>query len=98
MEPCTFSAQARKVKKVLHEKIPYASGNGSPEKTSYIFSKESFSDISGNGNPKKFVIFQETKLSYISGSNFSSLKSKNNPFLKSFFTQAQKTSYISGRN
>ena len=28
-------------------------GNGNPEKTSYIFSKESLSYISGNGNHKK---------------------------------------------
>ena len=35
---------------------------------SYIFLKESFSDISGNGNPpKKFLIFQETELFYILG-------------------------------
>ena len=34
--------------------------------------------------PKKFLIFQETELSYISGSNFSSPKSKKNPLLKSF--------------
>ena len=61
MKPCTFSAHARKIHP---EKISYASGNGSPEKISYIFSKESFSYISGNGNPKtetqkKFLIFQE---------------------------------------
>ena len=46
-----------------------------PDKFSYIFWKESFSYISGNGNLGKsllysrkqnFVIFQETELSYIS--------------------------------
>ena len=36
----------------------YISGNGNPEKISYIFSKESFY-ISGNGNSQKFLIFQE---------------------------------------
>ena len=40
-------------------------GNGNPEKTSYIFSKESFSYISGNGNHKKNFIFQETELSVL---------------------------------
>ena len=33
---------------------------------------------------KKIFKFQETKLSYISESNFPSPKSKNNPLLKSF--------------
>ena len=31
----------------------YISGNENSEKTSYIFSKESFSYILGNGNPEK---------------------------------------------
>ena len=43
-----------------------------PEKLSYIFSNESFSYISGNRNPEKFLIFKETKLLFISGSNFRS--------------------------
>ena len=52
------------------------------------FSKENFSYISGNGNPqafrpppkkKKKFIFYKTKLAYISGSNFPSLKNKKNP-------------------
>ena len=30
-------------------------------KNSYIFSKQSFSYISGNGNSKKIIIFQETE-------------------------------------
>ena len=34
--------------------------------------------------PKKFVIFQETKFSCASGSNFPSTLNKDNPFLKSF--------------
>ena len=34
-----------------------------PKKTSYIFSRESFSYISGNRNPEKIsLIFQETEL------------------------------------
>ena len=41
------------------EKISYTSGNGSPEKTSYIFSKESFYYILGNRNLEKII--------YISG-------------------------------
>ena len=32
--------------------------------------------------PKKFLMFQETELFYISGSNFQSSKSKENPLLK----------------
>ena len=45
------------------------------EKISYIFSKKSFSYISVNGTllcflRKVFLIPRETKLSYISGSNF----------------------------
>ena len=43
------------------EKLYYTSGNGNPEKISYIFSKESFYYISGNDNPPKILIFQETE-------------------------------------
>ena len=49
-------------------------GNGNPEKTSYIFSKESLSYISGNGNHKKKFIFQETELSVFKKRKKSSLK------------------------
>ena len=66
------------------EKKSYTSGNGGPEKVSYIFSKENCSYISGKENPPKnslyfrkrnFLTFQETdtlKNLYISGSNFPS--------------------------
>ena len=37
-----------------------------PEKLSYIFSNESFSYISGNRNPEKFLIFKETTFCFIS--------------------------------
>ena len=39
-------------------KISYTSGNGNPEKASFIFSKESFYYILGNGNHKNFFIFR----------------------------------------
>ena len=52
-----------------------------PKKNYCIFLKESFSYISGNGNPKKFLMFQEMQLSYVSGSNFQSSKNKKNPLL-----------------
>ena len=39
------------------EKISYT-----PKKTSYVFSKESCSYISRNGNPKKLLILQKTEL------------------------------------
>ena len=45
MEPCTFSAQARK-KKIYPERCFRTSGNENFEKISHIFSKESFSYIS----------------------------------------------------
>ena len=60
-----------KITKIHPKKISYFSGNGNPEKTSYICSKESFSYISRNLNPEKmlyifskktFLIFQETEL------------------------------------
>ena len=41
------------------EKLFLFLGKGSPEKTSYILLKESFSYISGKANPEKFI--------YISG-------------------------------
>ena len=44
--------------------------NKSPQKTSFIFSKESLSYTSGNENPKKLLIFQEVSKNY------------KNPFLK----------------
>ena len=51
----------------------YILGNGSIKKFSYIFSKESFSYISGNRNPKKILYISggtskapKTKISYIS--------------------------------
>ena len=37
----------------------YISGNGNPEKVSYIFSKESFLLYFRNGHPKIFFTFQE---------------------------------------
>ena len=40
------------------------------------FLKRSVSYISGNGNLKIVFIFEENKLSYISGSNFPSSKTK----------------------
>ena len=41
--------------------------NGSPEKISLVFSRESFSYISETENPKKkFLIFQETELFFYS--------------------------------
>ena len=60
----------KKKKKIQPKKISNTSGNGSPEKISYIFSIESFSYISENRNPEKIpcISFQETELSYISGS------------------------------
>ena len=51
--------QAQKIKKIHNEKISYISRTGNLEKTSYIFSEESFSYILGNGNPEKML--------YISG-------------------------------
>ena len=80
----------------LKRKTEEISGNGNPEKVSFIFSKENCSYISGNGSPKKFLILQQTELSYISGngnpnktsyisgSNFPCWKSEKNPLLKSF--------------
>ena len=41
---------------------------------SYILSRESFSYISGNGNPKKLLIFQEV--------TFRAQKMKKNPLKK----------------
>ena len=70
-----FSAQAWKIKKIHPEKISYISGNGNPERNSfifsYIFSKESFLYIPGKGGflsskKEKFLMFWEIELSYIS--------------------------------
>ena len=60
-----FPAKARKIKKIHHNNIYqekafliYTSGNSKPEKK-IIFSKESFSDISENGNPEKIPQISE---------------------------------------
>ena len=53
MEPCTFHPKLDKINKIHPEKISFISGNGNSENISYIFLKESFSNISGNGNPPK---------------------------------------------
>ena len=39
MEHYTFSAQARKKKKIHHEKVSYTSGNGNPRKNFLYFLK-----------------------------------------------------------
>ena len=56
-----FSAQARNIKKPTWRKFLILQGNKSPEKTSYIFSKESCSYIFGNGNLKKLFYFRKLK-------------------------------------
>ena len=43
-------------------------------KISYTFSRESFSYISGNRNPKKVFTLQEMEVSYISGGTFNAPK------------------------
>ena len=51
----------------------------------FIFSqKKAFLIFQETETPKKFFIFLETELSYISGSNLPSWKSKKKPLLKSF--------------
>ena len=49
MEPCTFLAQARRIKEVHSEKISYTSGKEAPKKF-FVFSKK-----------KAFLIFLETE-------------------------------------
>ena len=65
--------------KILPEKSSYTSGNGTPKRTSYIFSKKSCSYISRNGNPKKLLICQQTEVSYISGRVYSKPWHTQNP-------------------
>ena len=80
-------------------KISYTSGNGNPEKASFIFSKESFYYILGNGNHEK--------LFYISERNFPCSKNEKDLLLKSFLFfkemdfsshKLKRTSYISETN
>ena len=57
-------------------------------KTLYIFSKESFSYISENGNPKKIPYISGNrnpkKTFYISGNKFPRSNNEKTPLLKSF--------------
>ena len=74
MEHYTFSAQARKKKKTTTRKFLTLQETETPEKISYIFSKENFCCISANENPEFFFFlftFQETELFYISGMVYS---------------------------
>ena len=71
-ETLHFPAQARK--KIHSGKVSYTSGNGNSEKTSHMFSKESFSYNSGNGNPeKKFYISWTGTLLHIGKGIFGTL-------------------------
>ena len=54
--PALFSPRSKN-KNIDTEKISYTSGNENPEKSSYIFLKESYSYISGIGNPEKVPYF-----------------------------------------
>ena len=49
----------KKLRKRNTQKSSYTSGNKNPEKIYFIFSKESFSYISGNRNSNNHPIFQE---------------------------------------
>ena len=60
----------------LERKLFSILGNKISRKMSYILSRESFSYISGNGNPKKLLIFQEV--------TFRAQKMKKKPLSKSF--------------
>ena len=50
MEPCTFQSKLEKEEKSIRRKFYYTSRNVNPEKTSDIFSKESFFLYSGKWN------------------------------------------------
>ena len=45
------------------ELIPHTSGNRNHDEISYIFSKECFSDILGNGTPEKIIYINERNFS-----------------------------------
>ena len=60
---------------------------------SYIFSKESFSYISGSGNPKKLFVFgkcnfQSSKKKKKKNNNNNNKKKKKNPPPKNFFRKS----------
>ena len=54
MKHCTFSAQAQKKKKSTTRKFLTLQETETPQKISYIFSKENFCCISANENPECF--------------------------------------------
>ena len=62
MERYTFQAKLKKKKKKFYpEKNFFYFRKWKPQKISYIFSKESFSDILGIRKPKKVLTFQEVR-------------------------------------
>ena len=54
-----YGFNIKKIKETEYQKSSYTSGNKNPEKIYFIFSKESFSYISGNRNSNNHPIFQE---------------------------------------
>ena len=72
-----FSAQARKMKKTYPEKISDASGNRNPEKNSDISQEKAFLIFQGTETKENSSCLRKRKPpknSYISESNFQSLK------------------------
>ena len=77
-----------KNKKIYPGKISYTSENGNSKKKSYIFSKESFSYISGNRNSKKLPIYQRVTCKASKSKTVCTFPYKDAKFskLKYFFT------------
>ena len=86
MELCIFQTRARKNNRIqpLLENFLYLLNWKSQKNFLYFLKKSPL--FSGNGNPGKFLIFQETELSYGSGSNF--------PRSKVFYTFSYKEAKI----
>ena len=76
-----FSRSSKKKKK---KKFLYFRKQNPRKKFLYIFSKKAVLIFEKTESPEKFVIFQETELSYISGSNFPSQKNKKHSLWKNF--------------
>ena len=109
MKPCTFQPKTEKQKNPPQENF-LCLRKRNPEKTSYIFSKESFFYISETENLKKIFVFQETEVPkkplIFQELTFRARKIKK-PTLKKplifqemelFNPKLKKNSYISGRD
>ena len=82
--PELFSPNLKKKKKKRKKITPRKLLSSNVNRFLIFSQKKAFHIFRETETPKKFIIFQETELSYIPGNSFPSLKKKEEPTLKKF--------------